>query len=328
MDDDTAYSPEPPESSDSPYSLHSIGELARLTGLTVRTIRFWSDTGVVPPTDRTPAGYRLYGPDALARLGLVRTLRDLGVGLPVIRQVLEREITVSEVAAVHAEALDVQIRTLRLRQAVLRAVAGRGSTPEEMELMHKLATLSEQERRRLIDEFIDSAFEGLDVAPDFLASMRDGMPRLPEDPSQEQLDAWVELAELVQDEEFRAGIRRAAEDQTRAWRESGRPDGERTKYAAQVIKERTAEARQAGIAPDSPAARPYVDQLAAALAEVSRREDGPDFRAWLLERLETGNDPRYGKYWRLVAVINGWALPDMEPATEWFTAALRAGVRG
>ncbi|MEV5376958.1 MerR family transcriptional regulator [Streptomyces nondiastaticus] len=325
MDDDTSYSSGFPGSES---SLHSIGELARLTGLTVRTIRFWSDTGVVPPTDRTPAGYRLYGPDALARLGLVRTLRDLGVGLPVIRQVLEREITVAEVAAVHAEALDVQIRTLRLRQAVLRAVAGRGSTPEEMELMHKLATLSDQERRRLINEFIDSAFEGLDVDPDFLASMRSGMPELPENPSQEQLDAWVELAELVQDEGFRAGIRRAAEDQTRAWKESGRPDGERTKRAAQAIKEGTEAARRAGIAPDSPEARRYVDEMAAVCAEISDREDGPEFRAWLLERLETGNDPRYGKYWRLVAVINGWSLPDMEPATEWFTAAVRAAVRG
>ncbi|MEU8546692.1 MerR family transcriptional regulator [Streptomyces roseoverticillatus] len=327
MDDDTSYSSEC-SAGYSEGSLHSIGELARLTGLTVRTIRFWSDTGVVPPTDRTPAGYRLYGPDALARLGLVRTLRDLGVGLTVIRQVLEREITVAEVAAVHAEALDVQIRTLRLRQAVLRAVAGRGSTPEEMELMHKLATLSDQERRRLINEFIDSAFEGLDVDPGFLASMRNGMPELPEDPSQEQLDAWVELAELVQDEGFRAGIRRAAEDQTRAWQESGRPDGERTQRAARTIKERTAAAREAGIAPDDPAARPFLDEMAVVLAEVSRREDGPEFRAWLLERLEAGNDPRYGKYWRLVAVINGWALPDMDPATEWLKAALRAEAHG
>lgn len=34
--------------------LLTIGELARLTGLTVKTIRYWSDEGLVPPTDRTP----------------------------------------------------------------------------------------------------------------------------------------------------------------------------------------------------------------------------------------------------------------------------------
>ncbi|MBO0774332.1 MAG: MerR family DNA-binding transcriptional regulator, partial [Actinobacteria bacterium] len=39
-------------------TLLTIGELARLTGLPVKTIRFWSDEGLVPPADRTPAGYR------------------------------------------------------------------------------------------------------------------------------------------------------------------------------------------------------------------------------------------------------------------------------
>lgn len=62
-------------------TLYSIGELSRRTGLTVKTIRFYSDRGIVPPTDRSPAGYRLYGPDALARLDLVRTLRELGARL-------------------------------------------------------------------------------------------------------------------------------------------------------------------------------------------------------------------------------------------------------
>jgi hypothetical protein len=36
-------------------TLHSIGELARQTGLTVKTIRFYSDHGIVTPADRTPA---------------------------------------------------------------------------------------------------------------------------------------------------------------------------------------------------------------------------------------------------------------------------------
>ncbi|MDX6328063.1 MAG: hypothetical protein QOI83_446 [Streptomycetaceae bacterium] len=74
-------------------TLFSIGDLARRTGLPVKTIRFYSDLGVVPPTDRTPAGYRLYDLDALARLELVRTLRDLGIDLATIQRVLEREIT-------------------------------------------------------------------------------------------------------------------------------------------------------------------------------------------------------------------------------------------
>ncbi|GJF32109.1 hypothetical protein KNE206_48090 [Kitasatospora sp. NE20-6] len=82
------------------------------------------------------------GLESPARLDLVRTLRDLGFDLSVIRQVLDREVSVPRIAAAHADALEVQIRTLRLRRAVLLAVAGKGSAPEEAGLVHKLAKLS------------------------------------------------------------------------------------------------------------------------------------------------------------------------------------------
>jgi DNA-binding transcriptional MerR regulator len=198
-------------------TLLRIGELARLTGLTVKTVRFWSNQGLVPPADRTPAGYRLYGPGALVRLGLIRTLRDLGVDLATIRKVLAREVTISQVAGAHAAALEVQIRALRLHQAVLKAVASRGTaTPEEIQLMHKLAELSAAERRRLINDFIDDTFTGLDLGPHFLPMMRSAMPDLPDDPAQDQVNAWVELAGLVQDPGFRASLRQAAAAQARA----------------------------------------------------------------------------------------------------------------
>ncbi|WP_030619699.1 MerR family transcriptional regulator [Streptomyces sclerotialus] len=309
-------------------ALRSIGELSRLTGLSVKTIRFWSDAGVVPPTDRTPAGYRLYGPDALARLGLVRTLRDLGIDLATVQRVLAREITVPEVAAAHAEALDVQIRTLRLRRSVLRAVAGRGSTPQEMELMHKLAHLSGQERRNLIEEFVESVFGGLDVGPEFPEMMRDAVPDLPDDASPEQIEAWTELAELVQDAEFRAGLRAAAADQARVRTEGGEPDPAAARETAALLQERTARARAAGIEPESAAAGPVADELVAAYAGLAGRSDGPEFRAWLLARLESSHVAEYERYWQLLAVINGQPAPAATaPAVRWLAAALRAHPR-
>jgi DNA-binding transcriptional MerR regulator len=168
----------------------TIGELARAAGLTAKTVRFWSDQGLLPPAGRTPAGYRLYDPGALARLGLIRALRDLGVGLAGVRKVLDREITIGEVAAVHAAALEVQVRALRLQQAVLRAVASRGiTTAEEFQLMHKLANLSAAERRRMVTDFIDDTFAGIDVSPGFLTMMRGAMPDLPGEPTREQIEA-------------------------------------------------------------------------------------------------------------------------------------------
>ena len=141
----------------------AIGELARRTGLSVKTIRFNADSGVVPPAGRSDAGYRLFGTGALAQLAFVRTLRDLGVDLATIKRVLDQKVGLSDVAASHADALDVQIRTLRLRRAVLRTVAERGATPKEMETMHRLARLSEDERRRIIHDFLDEVFGGLQV---------------------------------------------------------------------------------------------------------------------------------------------------------------------
>jgi DNA-binding transcriptional MerR regulator len=84
----------------------TIGQLARQTGLPVRTLRFYADARVLPESGRTEAGYRLFGPEAVARGRLVRTLRELGVAL-------------ADVAAAHARAIDAQIRTLRLQRAVL-----------------------------------------------------------------------------------------------------------------------------------------------------------------------------------------------------------------
>lgn len=306
-------------------TFYTIGDLARLTGLTVKTIRFWSDTGVVPPTDRTPAGYRLYDEDALARLGLVRTLLDLGIDLATIQQVLDREITVAEVAAVHAEALEVHIRTLRLRQAVLRAVAGRGATPEEMELMHKLATLSDQERHRLIHDFVNHAFDGLDLDPEFLATMRSTVPELPRDPTPEQIGAWVELAELVQDDAFRTAMRQAAADQIQARAEAGAPDPEAARRLSEMIQQRTTAARTAGIAPDSAAARPVLDELVEQCAQLTGHKDGPEYRTWLLRRLEIGHNSGYARYQRLLAVMHGRPVEDdLTEALTWLIAALHA----
>ncbi len=146
-------------------TLYSIGELSRRTGLSVRTIRFYSDSGAVAPTTGSPAGYRLYDLDALLRLELLCTLRELGISLATIQRVLDRELSLTEVAAAHADAMDVQIRVLQLRRSVLRAVARRGANPEETKLMHRFTQLSGEERRRLIDDFVEGTFGTVDADP-------------------------------------------------------------------------------------------------------------------------------------------------------------------
>ncbi|MFD8567797.1 MerR family transcriptional regulator [Streptomyces sp. NPDC059639] len=298
-----------------------IGELARRTGLTVKAIRFYSDTGIVVPACRTPAGYRLYGTDAVARLALVRTLRELGLDLPTIRRVVvDREVSMAQVAAAHAEALDVQIRTLRLRRSMLTAAARRGSTPEELDLMHRLATLSDAERRRLVDDFLATVFEGLDTHPVLAGVMRSLTPELPDDPSAEQIQAWAELAELLQDTAFRTRLHAMAEDLAGQDARTGP-----LRVLAEEVRRLAGPALDEGVAPTDPGAGPVVTALVTQYARSTDRPDDPGLRRRLAAHLEDMNDPRRDDYLRLLAVVNAWPAPEsLAPVLEWSVRALTA----
>ncbi|MFD7653771.1 MerR family transcriptional regulator [Actinosynnema sp. NPDC059797] len=302
---------------------HSIGDAARLTGLTVKTVRFYSDRGVVAPTDRGPTGHRLYDDAAVARLGLVRALRDLGLDLGTIRQVVDRERSLAEVAAVHAEALTARIDALRLRRAVLTAVAERGTTTEEMSLVHELATLSEDGRRRLVGDFLDAVFGGLDADPRVAGIRRSLTPEPPGNPTAGQVRAWVELAELSRDPGFRARLRRTVEEHV-VERVAGVP----RRDVVAAVRDLVRPALAAGTAPASPEAAPTVAALTAHCAAESGRPDDAGTRDRLLARLEAAGDPSRQRYLELLAVVNGWQPPeDPAPALDWSVRALRAAAR-
>jgi DNA-binding transcriptional MerR regulator len=294
--------------------LFTIGQLADRTGLAVRTIRFWSDAGLVTPAGRSAGGYRLYDAEAVARLDLVRTLRELGLGLDVVRAVLSQAVTVADVAATHVTALDTEIRSLRLRRAVLSTVAKRGSTIEETLLMHKLARLSAQERQQIIDDFIQSVVEGIDPdapAMGIAQSMRKMPAELPDDPAPEQVDAWIEIGELVADEDFRKRVRAMAVAGAGADELEFGPD-----YHAVV--EHAGRALAEGVAPGSNQGKAVLDRIVAPDTPTAQR-------ARMLEQLETFVDARVERYWQLLAIINGCLpQPPAVPSFEWLIVALRA----
>ncbi|MFF0317092.1 MerR family transcriptional regulator [Micromonospora sp. NPDC005252] len=298
---------------------YTIGDLARRTGLSVKTIRYYADSGIVPPTDRSPAGYRQYGPEAVARLELVRTLRDLGVELASIRRVVDREVPLHEVAAAHAEALAVQIRVLRLRQAVLTVAARREAGPSEVDDLHRLAQLTAHERGQLVDDFLDSVFTGdPPTYPGVLVSMT---PDLPDDPTAEQVQAWVELADLCRDPAFRASMRRLARQHAADNDVPGlpRPD------AVAMVRDGVANALAAGLDPAGPEAGPVVAAVTDRYARLHGLPDDADLRQRLLDRLVLANDPRRDRYLDLLSVINGWSGGGaVAPAADWFIRALRA----
>jgi DNA-binding transcriptional MerR regulator len=306
----------------------AIGRLAALTGLPVKTIRFYSDAGLLPPSGRTEAGHRRYNATDVARLQLVRALRELDLDLAAIAQLLAGRRELGELLAAHVLALEARDRALHRQLAVLRAAAA-SPTAATLSRVHALARLAAAERGRLLERFWDRVTEGLPVgqAADRLRVI--GTPELPADPTLEQLDAWLELAELAADEDFQRTTRANA-----LWGLEVVGDGFDPDAWTRAVDGGLAAAaglRTAGVDPADPRAAAAVAPMAGGLAELLGRRDTPGFRRWLVAQLDAHTDPRATRYWRLVGIVQG--RPDqefMERVADhtWLLAALRHNAKG
>jgi len=67
---------------------YTVGEVARLAGITNRTLHHYDEIGLLTPSGRSPAGYRLYDGEDLQRLQEILYFRQLGFGLEEIRTVV------------------------------------------------------------------------------------------------------------------------------------------------------------------------------------------------------------------------------------------------
>ncbi|MEW1757406.1 MerR family transcriptional regulator [Streptomyces cyaneofuscatus] len=64
-----------------------ISQLAERTGVPASTLRFYESAGLLP-AERTPAGYRRYGEDAVERLAFIGAAKQLGLPLEEIGELL------------------------------------------------------------------------------------------------------------------------------------------------------------------------------------------------------------------------------------------------
>lgn len=292
-----------------------IGQLSKSTGLSVRTLRFYADEGLLPVSGRTESGYRVFAADAVARARLLRTLRELGVGLEDVRRVLDAEASLVDVAVAHVAALDAQVRLVRLQQTVLRIFI-QSNDLKELQLMTDLTTLSAEERRRIVDEYLDAVFG--DDPHAVAEKLRMGTPELPDDPSPDQVAAWVEVVHLLRDPDFVESSRRMAQ---RALAEGPEPDVAQFEVG-KAVGTLAGPAMRAGVDPGSPEALAVVEGIEA--VGSSPAQD----RLTAADRIDAFTDRRVGRYWTLVGIINGWrpseAPADIIDSWEWYARALRA----
>ena len=178
--------------------------------------------------------------------------------------------------------------------------------------MNRLARLSAAERRRIMEEFVEEMFHGLDlVDPDIRERMRNTAVNLPDDPTPEQVDAWVELAEMVQDPEFRAQMRKAAEF-NHADRGPETPAGA-SMWFAKLLVELVGRAREKGVAPESPEAD-----------KVLRKLLGNADRAAVLERITASHNVRIARWRELLGILKDQPVRAFEEEFGWVVAALQA----
>lgn len=305
--------------------LYQIGELARLSGVSTKTIRFYSDSGILPPTETTTAGYRLYDDDARGRLDTIRALREIGLDLPTIHDLLRDKVSATAALSVQLEALDLTIRTAHRQRALLKAALDQG---EEAALAYldrarALARFDALERQRFLSAQLDRVFAGVEADEAWKARFWQGaVLDFPDELSAEQFAAWLELAELMSDDDFLARLNALGRE---TWN-GHRLEGSETNDPA-VIGDLYAEvggALRAGQTPSDPIGRALLDRYIAIQARVFARDPADptlirDIVAWL----DRNTEPRATRYWELIGLIKGWPPSPVTAAHEWIVAGLR-----
>jgi DNA-binding transcriptional MerR regulator len=126
--------------------LLKVGELAKRTGLTVRTLHYYDASGVLTPSERSDAGYRLYSRDDVARLHAIQALRQIGLPLHEIGTLLAgNPEPLPTVIARQIVALDRQIEQaseLRGRLRLLQSQLVQGTEPDMAEWLAMLGSMA------------------------------------------------------------------------------------------------------------------------------------------------------------------------------------------
>ena len=101
-------------------TLITVRKLAEQFGISRTALLYYDRIGLLCPEQRSRAGYRLYGPGGVERLGLICSYKRAGLSLGDIRVLLEKPVRESEkVLRERLLALDGQVLELRIQQRAI-----------------------------------------------------------------------------------------------------------------------------------------------------------------------------------------------------------------
>ena len=154
----------------------TVNEVSKLTGVSIRTLQYYDKIGLLKPTGRTDAGYRLYDDTALEKLQQILLFRELEFPLKEIKNImespsfdrkkaLEQQITMLTLKKEHLENLISFARgikaigvknmdfsafdTKKLDEYAKKAKEFYGKTPEYREYEEKAKGRSKQKEEEL-----------------------------------------------------------------------------------------------------------------------------------------------------------------------------------
>jgi DNA-binding transcriptional MerR regulator len=230
--------------------MRTVSEVAELTGVTVRALHHYDELGLLCPSERSEAGYRLYSYDDLARLREILIWRRLGFSLNEIRSLLDdpghdrlaalerqRDLVDAEIDRLGAlavavqEAIDAELSGTRLEETNM--FEGFDPSEYEDEARERWGhTEAYQESARRTQGYGQAEWdairrEGAEIVNELVALMRAGEPatgapaRALAERHREHLSRWFYpcspqmhrgLAEMyVADERFRRNYEHEAE---------------------------------------------------------------------------------------------------------------------
>ncbi|MFJ8300026.1 MerR family transcriptional regulator [Streptomyces sp. NPDC094447] len=297
--------------------LWSIGELARRAGVGVKTVRYYSDRGLLPEAERSSGGHRRYGAGALDRLLLIRSLRGLGLPVPEVERVLaaggDPDGALEEAVSGQLREVESRLVALRWREASLRLLAD-GPPGERAERLRLVGPLPAPPDTEALARFWRRSLPVRLPARVVSTVLDSVVPALPAEPSPRQVLDFARLHALVADPR----VERPAPPL---------PDGE---YRPAVLYEGLAEAYALASAELAAGRAPHgggaLDCFVDAYARARGTADSAAFRRGLPPLLARGEGPVMTRYWKLAAGLFAPGEPVLGALHHHLSVALRVEV--
>jgi len=158
-----------------------VGELAAATGLTVRTLHHFDEIGLLPPSERSAGGHRLYTAGDVRQLYRVLAFRQLGMSLQEIAVTLEKD------GGDLPDAVQAQLRQVEEQITLQQQLKRR---------LKRLAAVLEDAGEPSVDEIIESMeamMQAKYFTPDQLARMKSRHSEVGGDAFGRWRSRWTEI---------------------------------------------------------------------------------------------------------------------------------------